>query len=83
MVFDVGETLVCEDRAWADWLGVSPAVLAAALGSTIVNRTDHKGAFRMIRPGMDVERERIAKRGRRPTGGPSRNRIYTPTPSPV
>jgi HAD superfamily hydrolase (TIGR01549 family) len=64
VVFDVGETLVSEDRVWADWarwLGVSPTVLAAALGSSIAGRQDHRDAFTIVRPGIDLDRERSAK----------------------
>jgi FMN phosphatase YigB (HAD superfamily) len=64
VVFDVGETLVSEERVWADWarwLGVSPAVLAAALGSCIAGRLDHRDAFAIVRPGIDLDRERTAK----------------------
>jgi len=64
VVFDVGETLVSEERVWADWarwLGVTPAVLAAALGASIAGRQDHREAFTIVRPGIDLDRERTAK----------------------
>jgi FMN phosphatase YigB (HAD superfamily) len=53
VVFDVGETLYSEERAWAavaDWLGVHHWTLAAALGATIANRDDHGSAVDVVRP---------------------------------
>jgi FMN phosphatase YigB (HAD superfamily) len=64
VVFDVGETLVEESRAmaaWADWLGVRPFDLFAALGATIERRQDHRRAYELVRPGIDVREERAAK----------------------
>jgi FMN phosphatase YigB (HAD superfamily) len=64
VVFDVGETLISEDRSWGDWaqwLGVSPSVLFACLGATITSREDHRRAFDLIVPGFDFEREQQAK----------------------
>jgi HAD superfamily hydrolase (TIGR01549 family) len=64
VVFDVGETLISEDRPWsewAQWLGVSPAVLFACLGATITAREAHRRAFDLIVPGFDFEREQEAK----------------------
>src|SRR5581483_1258435 len=45
VVFDLGETLVDESRAWgllADRVGVARAVLFAALGYLIAERRDHR-----------------------------------------
>src|SRR5215213_2997322 len=64
VVFDLGETLVDESRgwaAWADWLGVRPFDLFAALGATIERREDHRRALELVKPGLDFERERAAK----------------------
>jgi FMN hydrolase / 5-amino-6-(5-phospho-D-ribitylamino)uracil phosphatase len=64
VVFDIGETILREDRVWtewADWLGVSPTVLAAVLGSVISSRQDYRLAFEMIKPGIDLAAERVAK----------------------
>lgn len=64
MVFDVGETLLCEDGAWtswAHWLGVSPAVFFAALGATIARRADHRQVLTLVRPELDFEVERRKK----------------------
>jgi len=64
VVFDVGETLVSEERVWADWarwLDVAPTVLAAALDSAVARGQDHRDAFSIVRPGIDLDRERTAK----------------------
>ncbi len=67
MVFDVGETLVDETRAWgswADWLGVPRLTLFAILGGVVERGEDHRVAFQAVRPGIDlraeVERQRAA-----------------------
>jgi FMN phosphatase YigB (HAD superfamily) len=60
VVFDVGETLVDETRAWgvwAEWLGVPPLTLAAALGAIIARGGNHREVFELFRPGMDVAAE--------------------------
>jgi haloacid dehalogenase superfamily, subfamily IA, variant 3 with third motif having DD or ED/haloacid dehalogenase superfamily, subfamily IA, variant 1 with third motif having Dx(3-4)D or Dx(3-4)E len=60
IVFDVGETLVDETRAWgvwAEWLGVPALTLAAALGAIIARGGSHREVFELFRPGMDVEAE--------------------------
>lgn len=69
VVFDVGETLVDETRAWgvwATWLGVPPLTLAAALGAIIARGGDHREVFELFRPGMDVaaEARRLGVAGR-------------------
>src|SRR5829696_2023048 len=64
VAFDLGETLVDETRAWvawADWLGVAPGALLAALRTTIERREDHRRAFELVVPGFDFEAERAAK----------------------
>lgn len=65
VVFDVGDTLYSEDRAWAawaDWLGVSPRTLGAALGAVVARRDDHRTAFELIRPGgFDLAAEQAAR----------------------
>jgi HAD superfamily hydrolase (TIGR01549 family) len=47
--------------AWAEWLGVRPFDLFAALGAVIERRQDHRMAFELLRPGFELERERAAK----------------------
>jgi HAD superfamily hydrolase (TIGR01549 family) len=64
VVFDVGETLVDESRAWtewAQWLGVPAVTMLGVLGAVIERRGDHLDAFRIIRPGFDLESERRAR----------------------
>jgi len=64
VVFDVGETLLDESRAWsawARWLGVSDLTLAAVLGATIARGRDHIEALRIVRPGFDLAAERRAR----------------------
>jgi FMN phosphatase YigB (HAD superfamily) len=62
--FDVGETLLDESRAWtewADWLGVPALTMLGVLGAVIERRQDHLEAFRLLRPGFDLEAERRAR----------------------
>jgi FMN phosphatase YigB (HAD superfamily) len=64
VVFDAGETLLSEERAWAawaDWLGVRRWTLAAALGGLIERRGDHRTAFEIVRPGFDLAHEQAAR----------------------
>jgi len=51
VVFDVGETLVDETRYWAqhaERLGVTPPVVWAALGATIVRGEHHRRVFDLL-----------------------------------
>jgi FMN phosphatase YigB (HAD superfamily) len=62
--FDVGETLVDETRSWsewAEWLGVSPLTLCAALGAVIERGQHHTRAFEIVRPGFDLGEQRAAR----------------------
>jgi FMN phosphatase YigB (HAD superfamily) len=64
VVFDAGETLFSEERswaAWAEWLGVRPWTLAAALGGVIERRDDHRSALEVVRPGFDMRAEHAAR----------------------
>ena len=64
VVFDVGETLLDESRAWSEWarwLGVSDLTLAAVLGATIARGRDHIEALRIVRPGFDLAAQRRAR----------------------
>ena len=61
MVFDVGETLVDETRAWGAWadhLGVPRLTLFAALGAAIADGQHHHDPLELFRPGLDVDAER-------------------------
>ena len=56
--FDVGETLVREDRVWqhwADYYGVSPLVFFAALGAVIAERRHHLEVFDYVDPEFSLE----------------------------
>jgi FMN phosphatase YigB (HAD superfamily) len=61
VVFDVGETLVDETRAWsawADWLGIPRLTFLAVCGAVIARGgSDHLEPFRILRPGMDLAAE--------------------------
>lgn len=62
--FDVGETLIDETRqwgAWADWLGVTRLTFFAALGALIERGEHHRQVFEIVRPGLDLARERAAR----------------------
>ncbi|MBF6612657.1 MAG: HAD family hydrolase [Chloroflexi bacterium] len=62
--FDVGETLVNETRVWgtwADWLGVTRLSFFAALGAVIERGEKHGRVFEMIKPGIDLEKEKRAR----------------------
>ena len=64
VVFDVGETLVDETRAWsewADWLGVPRLTFLAVCGAVIERGGDHREPFEIFRPGLDLGEE-VAKR---------------------
>lgn len=57
IAFDVGETLVDEERYWrvvAEAAGVGPHVLWAALGVTIANGEEHRELFRHL--GVELPR---------------------------
>ena len=65
VVFDIGETLVDESRMWgewADWLGVTRLTFFAALGAVIAAKQHHNRVFELVRPGIDLAREREARR---------------------
>ncbi len=64
VVFDVGETLVNEERhwgEWADWLGVTRFTLFGALGAAIERNEHHWTIFQDVKPGVDREAA-LAKR---------------------
>ncbi len=74
VIFDVGETLVDETRAWgewADWLGVPRLTFFAALGSAIERGLHHRSVFQELRPGIDLD----AERKRRLCAGPPPDRV--------
>jgi HAD superfamily hydrolase (TIGR01549 family) len=67
VVFDLGETLVCEDRMWAEWadyLGAPVAAFRRALDEAIARGEHHRNVFERFAPGFDIEaarRERAAR----------------------
>jgi len=67
VVFDVGETLIDETRLWgdwADWLGVTRLTFFAALGAVIAAGRHHNEVFDLVRPGIDLVRERWERQAR-------------------
>ena len=67
VVFDVGETLVDETRQWsewADWLGVPRFTFFAVLGGVIARGEDHRRAYDLVKPGVDLDAE-LAERAAR------------------
>jgi len=61
VVFDVGETLVAEDRMWSFWadrLGVPRSRFFAAMGAVIERRQHHRRVFDLVAPGFDLDAAR-------------------------
>ncbi|MER5989000.1 HAD family hydrolase [Streptomyces sp. NPDC001787] len=64
IVFDIGETLVRDDRywaSWANWLGVPPHTLSALVGAAVMQGRDSADALRILRPDMDVAEAYLAR----------------------
>lgn len=65
VVFDVGETIIDETRAWtawADWLGIPRLTFLAVCGAVIASgELDHREPLRIFRPGLDI-RDELRKR---------------------
>ncbi|MFJ2115367.1 HAD family hydrolase [Streptomyces sp. NPDC087850] len=64
VVFDVGETLVRDDRywaSWADWLGAPRHTVAALVGAVVAQGRDNSDALRLIKPGLDIAAEYAAR----------------------
>jgi HAD superfamily hydrolase (TIGR01662 family) len=64
VIFDVGETIVRDDRywaSWADWLCVPRHTLSALVGAVVAQGRDNADALRLIRPGIDVAAEYQAR----------------------
>ncbi|MGW5688694.1 HAD family hydrolase, partial [Nonomuraea sp. NPDC003754] len=63
-VFDVGETIVRDDRywaSWADWLNVPTHTLCALVGAVVAQGRDNADAIRLLRPGIDLAAEYAAR----------------------
>lgn len=64
VIFDVGETLVCDDRywaSWANWLNVPHHTLSALVGAVVARGQDNAAALRLVRPGIDIPAEYAAR----------------------
>ncbi|MER6607395.1 HAD family hydrolase [Streptomyces sp. NPDC000927] len=64
IVFDIGETLVRDDRywaSWADWLSVPRHTLSALVGAVTAQGLDNAEALHLLRPGIDVAAEYAAR----------------------
>ncbi|MGI5340306.1 HAD family hydrolase [Streptomyces sp. CA-181903] len=64
VVFDIGETIIKDDRgwaSWADWLAVPRHTLSALVGAVVAQGRDNADAIRMFRPGVDLVAETRAK----------------------
>lgn len=64
VVFDVGETLVRDDRywhGWADWLSVPRHTLSALVGAVVAQGRDNADAVRLLRPDIDIAAEYRAR----------------------
>ncbi|MFI6739783.1 HAD family hydrolase [Nonomuraea sp. NPDC050451] len=62
--FDVGETIIRDDRywaAWADWLDLPHHTLSALVGAVVAQGRDNADALRLLRPGIDLEAEYEAR----------------------
>ncbi len=60
VVFDVGETLVDETRAWSGWadhLGVPRLTFMSALGAALARGESHRDVFALFAPGRDLDAE--------------------------
>lgn len=60
VVFDVGETLIKDDRgwgSWADWLDIPRHTLSALVGAVVAQGRDNADALRLARPGIDISAE--------------------------
>jgi HAD superfamily hydrolase (TIGR01549 family) len=58
--FDIGETLIDETRIWSRWadrLGVPRLTLLGLLGAMAASDRDLGDAFRIVRPGIDLDDE--------------------------
>jgi HAD superfamily hydrolase (TIGR01662 family) len=63
-VFDIGETIVCDDRywtSWADWLDIPHHTLSALVGAVVAQGRDNADAIRLLRPGVDLISEYNAR----------------------
>ncbi|GAA3539439.1 hypothetical protein GCM10022419_019350 [Nonomuraea rosea] len=62
--FDVGETIIRDDRywaSWADWLDIPRHTLSAVVGAVVAQGRDNADALRLLRPGIDLDAEYAAR----------------------
>ncbi|MFE3663596.1 HAD family hydrolase [Streptomyces sp. NPDC059164] len=63
-VFDIGETLVRDDRywgSWADWLGTPRHTLSALVGVVTAQGLDNAEALKLVKPTIDIPAEYAAR----------------------
>ncbi|MFC8695364.1 HAD family hydrolase [Streptomyces parvus] len=63
-VFDIGETLVRDDRywgSWADWLGTPRHTLSALVGAVTAQGLDNAEALKLVKPTIDIPAEHAAR----------------------
>ncbi|MFJ9621134.1 HAD family hydrolase [Streptomyces sp. NPDC101181] len=63
-VFDIGETLVRDDRywgSWADWLGTPRHTLSALVGAVTAQGLDNSEALKLVKPDIDISAEYAAR----------------------
>jgi HAD superfamily hydrolase (TIGR01549 family) len=71
VAFDVGETLIDESRIWLRWadrLGVRPLTMLGVVGAMAALDRPLLDAFRVLRPGLDVDAEIARWRADDPDG---------------
>ncbi|MDX3105845.1 HAD family hydrolase [Nonomuraea angiospora] len=64
IAFDVGETIVRDDRywaSWADWLDIPRHTLSALVGAVVAQGRDNADALRLLQPGIDLDAEYAAR----------------------
>lgn len=64
IAFDVGETLVRDDRywaSWADWLDAPRHTVSALVGAVVAQGRDNAEALRLLWPHIDVDAEYSAR----------------------
>jgi hypothetical protein len=79
-VVDIGETLVDESRMcgeWADWLGMTRLTFFAAPGAVFAAKQHHHQVFGLVRAGIDLLREREARRSHGALACIERHDLYT------
>jgi HAD superfamily hydrolase (TIGR01509 family) len=72
VIFDVGETLVDETRAWGEWadaLDTPRLTFFSVLGSLVERGLPHRQVFAELRPGLDFDelRARLLRAGSSPS----------------